>query len=1212
MVSVAALGFASSASAAKSRAYTGLSIGPDGAGGAQTFQDLQGVAVDQADGSIYVLDLAGEGSIYKFDSFGAPADFSALGTNHIDGFGGSAGEAETEIAVAPVGSPGGTEGFIYLANNTSSITVFEPTGTEVGEIEIGEETCGVATDPDGHVFVGSYPSTIREYTPSSGLITAADQTGESTGVVSEICNVAADGLGNVYAASFNGETLMRLEGIAETEATAIQPAGASIAVDPATNLLYADGGDQVAVFGPAGEPEGEFGSGQLAESRGVAVDSGTDEVYVADRGTGTVKVFGPPLTFPRTEAATAIRSEAATLHGTVFPEGRQYTGCRFQYGLEGATGFEHEADCEPEAALIPADSAPHAVGLSLEGLQPAGDYKFRLIASNSAGTVEGQTLKFNTVGPPRINEVLARDADQESATLEATVDPRGDATSYRIEWGQTGSYGHVATSGTVQAGEAAKTVSAQIDGLDPATVYHYRVVATSTEGGVTASPDELVQTLNGCGFTDERCLELVSRADKGLFAAPGKIFPGTQIRFQAAAAGSALAYTVAFGYPEAGAGNGALYIGRRGASGWSSEQVAPPVGNDSQMKVLTSDLGCGVVASVPPLVAGAPATVGEAGGANLYRRDDATGTYQLITNLPPVGPPSAEEVASNGGAFANYQIIGMSADCQRVVFRTGFRYPGIPSVGSSHFQLYEWDDGTLHNVALIPGPGGQGEPVPAESLPGALDENPEIPTVPLGSKPPTNYWRAVSADGSHSVFTAVSKFGADAGHRTIFLRRADDSDVLSGAVPATDISQSETSTPNNGNSRYWTASADGRRIFFTARYGLAANASSSGATSCADVPFSGLARGSGAGCDLYEYDVAAPAGDRLTDLSADQTDPAGAGVAGVLDTSEDGSYVYFAGRGRLGDAGRTEAENLEAGTYNLYVAHGGVTRLVSFIGEAETIVSGRTARALVRNTRAWTSRSTADGTEFVFESALGVPGGVPMVYLYSAEAGTTVCISCRRDGHLPFAEHPLVPLTDASSTNSAEPIDQPTVFTSNGRLYFYSFDPLAPGAVEGARNLYQWEVGQVSLIATEPAGVPRSHDGSVTASFFGGASGDGGDVYFATTQGLIGDDGDGRWDVYDARVGGGFPEPAPPIPPCDATAEGACNPSQANPPGSAASPTSTFNGPSNPPTKKKPKQPKKKKPHRKRNKKKHKRHQRKHPAKVRGGDHGNGNRRTGK
>jgi hypothetical protein len=1220
-VSVAGLAFASPASAATSRAYTGIAIGPDGIGGSETFQNVQSVAVDQSDGSIYALelprDISESGGIYKFDATGAPSDFSALGSNHIDGISGFSERAEAEIAVAPAGSPGGTEGFIYLADNTTSITVFEPTGAKLGELESGEETCGVATDPAGHVFVGSYPSTIREFTPSGGLLTAADKTGESTGVVSEICNVAADGLGNIYAASYDGKTLVRLEGIGDSEPAPIEPAGAPIAVDPASNSLYADRGDSIAVYGRSGEPEGEFGSGRLSESLGVAVDSSTDEAYVSDRGTGTVKFFGPPMTFPRTEPATGVRIDATTLHGTVFPEGRQYTACRFEYGLEGNVGFEHVSDCEPEAAQILADSEPHLVSLSLTGLQPNSDYKFRVVATNSAGTAEGQTLKFNTVGPPRITEVLARDADQDSATLEATVDPRGVATSYRIEWGPTASYGNVAATGTLGAVAGPTAVSTQIVGLSSASTYHYRVIATSDEGGETRSTDQQVETLNACGFTDGRCLELVSRLDKGTVASPGKLFfPGSQIEFQAAPGGSALAYTTVFGYPEATVGDAAVYLGRRGSNGWNSEQLSPPTlaspgagAINGRFNVLSPDLGCGVVESYAPLAPGAPASIVEAGGTNLFRRDGAGGSYSVITSLPPSNPPVSWQAAAQAGA--TYEVIGMSPDCGRIVFRGPYRYPGIPSVDDSSSQLYEWDRGTLRNVAVIPGPGGLDEPVPTEAIPGAMDENPE--SGKLGGKSLTDYWHAISANGTRSIFTAVSRFGGDLGRRALFLRDVIAPGVQVGNVPATDVSQSETATANDGNSRYWTSSSDGNRIFFTARYGLAANGSSSGATGCVNAPYGGLDQSSGEGCDLYEYDVDAPVGEHLTDLSADTVDPAGAGVAGVLDTSEDGSHVYFVARGRLGGAGRTEADNLGAGTFNVYLASAGTTRFVGLLGEGETVIASNAARALVNvaiSGGEWTSRSSPDGETLAFESSLGVPGEVSEVYLYSASAGSVVCASCRHDGLPPSAEHRLPAMIGAAAGNPEEELYRPVVLTANGRVYFYSYDPLAPGAVEGDRNLYQWEHGQVSLIAVEPATLPRAFTGDPSGNFFGGASTAGGDVYFATPESLIGTDRDGRWDVYDAREGGGFPEPPPAAPPCDAVVEGACNPGSSPEPNSTAPATTGFTGPSNPSAKKKNEHAKKKH-HKRKHHKKPARRGHKHTVKAGNPGRAGGDRRAG-
>jgi hypothetical protein len=1300
VTSFAALIFVASASARQTRLYTGTSFGPNGTG-AGSFEEIRSIAVDQSD-DVYVYDALAE-KVYKFDAGGAPVEFSALGSNAIEEIGGAfEGGAVEQIAVAPTGSPSGTAGDIYVANNTI-VKVYSQAGTELGTLGEGE-TCGVAVNPAGHLFIGSFSETIREYVPTANPPTDADLTAFGTASIG-LCNVAADGGGKVYATNFRGSETAGLEGIADPAPTLIEPGGATLTTDPLSNDLYLDQGDHVSVYDSAGAPSYDFGSGSLTESFGIAVSPSSDRAYVGDVDTGTVKVFGPVVIVPTafvapatnvtgtkatlngsvdpervaveecffewgettgygnvapcegaippdgeshavhadvsgltsdgatyhfrlvaknengtersldetlvtaptvvTEGATALGNGRATLNGTLRPEGRKYTDCNFEYGLTSAVGFEDEAACEPDASNLPEDFSPHAVSLPLAGLLPNTEYQFRLTAATaSGGAVQGKTLRFRTAGRPLITELIARDADRNAATLEATIDPRSFGTSYRIEWGPTASYGNVAATGAIAAGEGPTRVSARIADLSPATTYHYRVVADSTEGGETATPDQLVETLNSCGFTDQRCIELVSPAEKGPLASPGKkVIVGAQIQFQAAAGGSAIAYTVESGYPDTTAAVvSALYMSSRGVSGWSSQQLqpptlGPPVG--SVFKALSPDLGCGVVSSGASRTPDAPAAIVEAGGENLYRRDDATGSYQLITYLPPVGPPTRQELEFNP---TPYRVVGMSPDCRRVIFRTLFRYPGSPTVGSARYQLYEWDGTILRNVAVIPGPGGLAEPVPAESLPGALEISPESSSP--GQSQPTDYWRATSVDGTRSFFTSVSRFGGDSGQRAIFLRDVGNPAVAAGTAPATDVSQSETGTANDGNSRFWLASADGDRVFFTARYGLAGNGSSSGAASCSNTPFGGAHPGDGQGCDLYEYDAAAPAGTRLTDLSPDVEDPKGAGVIGVLDASEDGSYVYFAARGRLAGAGsRTEAENLEAGTYNIFLAHAGEVRFVGLLGESEAL--GGRALVDTSETNRWTSRSTRDGTEFAYESSLDVPGGGnPMVYLYSTGSDTKVCVSCRHDGQPPYSAAKLTPLIDAEETDSFNRNFEPTILTENGRLYFYSFDPLAPGAVEGDRNLYQWEHGQVSLIATEPPGVPRNQE-TPGESFFGGASADGGDVYFATPKGLVGTDRDERWDVYDARVDGVFPEPPPAPTPCDAGSEGACNGAGANPPAVTAPATPNFNGPGNPPATKH-----KKKRHHKKN---HKRHQKKkHHKKAGNSRRDHDNRRAGK
>lgn len=68
-------------------------------------------------------------------------------------------------------------------------------------------------------------------------------------------------------------------------------------------------------------------------------------------------------------------------------------------------------------------------------------------------------------------------------------------------------------------------------------------------------------------------------------------------------------------------------------------------------------------------------------------------------------------------------------------------------------------------------------------------------------------------------------------------------------------------------------------------------------------------------------------------------------------------------------------------------------------------------------------------------------------------------------------------------------------------------------------NIYLWHNGTVSLIAD---GTNPEHPDEPPA-----ISASGSDVFFATTNKLVGQDTDNLQDIYDARISGGFPAPTP-------------------------------------------------------------------------------------
>ena len=117
-------------------------------------------------------------------------------------------------------------------------------------------------------------------------------------------------------------------------------------------------------------------------------------------------------------------------------------------------------------------------------------------------------------------------------------------------------------------------------------------------------------------------------------------------------------------------------------------------------------------------------------------------------------------------------------------------------------------------------------------------------------------------------------------------------------------------------------------------------------------------------------------------------------------------------------------------------------------------------------------------------------------------------------------------------------LDQPPVnLTADGsRAFFTSRDALAPGAVEGQTNVYEWNRGVTRLVYSGRSDFDAS-SGPATELFGVSASGD--DVFIRTTASLDPRDDDGAYDLYDFRVDGGLPRPAEPPESC-APLAGAC------------------------------------------------------------------------
>ena len=171
-----------------------------------------------------------------------------------------------------------------------------------------------------------------------------------------------------------------------------------------------------------GTPSGGFG-----EVEGVGVGGGGD-VFVA--AGGVVDVFGPDVTIPDVsvvEPPSGLTRESAVLRGVVDADGAGEASCEFEYGTSSAYGSR--VPCVPERI---SGSGPVGVEAGVDGLAADTTYFYRVVAANGNGVNLGQGVEdegeFTTMGPG-IREESVGDVASGSVTLQAAIDPHNGVSS---------------------------------------------------------------------------------------------------------------------------------------------------------------------------------------------------------------------------------------------------------------------------------------------------------------------------------------------------------------------------------------------------------------------------------------------------------------------------------------------------------------------------------------------------------------------------------------------------------------------------------------------------------------------------------------------------------------------------------------------------------------------------------------------------------------
>lgn len=83
---------------------------------------------------------------------------------------------------------------------------------------------------------------------------------------------------------------------------------------------------------------------------------------------------------------------------------------------------------------------------------------------------------------PSVSTGGTKSVTASSATLNGSVNPNGEATTYHFDYGTTTAYGSRTPDTALAAGKKGVAVSAGVTGLSPGTTYHYRLVAANASG----------------------------------------------------------------------------------------------------------------------------------------------------------------------------------------------------------------------------------------------------------------------------------------------------------------------------------------------------------------------------------------------------------------------------------------------------------------------------------------------------------------------------------------------------------------------------------------------------------------------------------------------------------------------------------------------------------------------------------------------------------
>jgi hypothetical protein len=1100
------------------------SFGPDGTP-SSSFEQVGSIAVDQADGSVYVLDSSA-GELHRFGPKGAPLAFAGT-------------------------SP-------YIEGNR--IKGLDPFDLVEDHISAASQ---VAVDPSTHDFFVTEHQTVRAFLPDGEPreFTAGPDAGTSelTGF-SEVYGVAVDSSGAIYVSDHSG-TVSVFSSTGEPLTSFSVTSPSTVAVDAAGVVYVLTQGGQIKTFDPSTFPvnattdytEGASIEGKASSNfiNGFNIDPIDSTIYLIEN------VLGPD----GFHAWIRITDRSGSTEETIGEPGTPREDESLGGQSEGVAVFGDALEVEPEEKVK----------------FYSGDTERNADKGIEVSTVAVFGTKI-VVGPPSFSALRASKITADSALLRAFVRPNTKPTTYRFEYGTEDCSVSVCASvplGGAAVGDGSEPVpvSQPITGLEPATSYHYRIVASNELGESEEGGAFTTQPLGGGSeLSDGRVWEMVSSPSKH-----GGVLVGSyRGLMQAAESGDGLFYLSRGATELDPEGNRSLEVSsilsRRGPSGWSSKDITPPnsrtvplvEGSRGEFLLLKPDLSAAVVEPHD--------------GAHLSPLASERTPYLRTSEEPPVFTPlvTGREGVANvppgtvfGGnplfGVGSVRVVGANAQLSDVVLVSEVPLAaGAPASGQS---MYHWRAGGLEPLSVLPASEGGGIVAAAQ-----LGSD-------LGSRQ-----HAISEDGER-IFWQPGNYGGGSA-TALYLRDTAADETVRLDVPRPDASGSGKAIPE-----FMGANRDGAVVLFKDTQQLTADASPAG---------SDLYR-----CEIAEDSVAGGCS-QLTNITA-QTQSEGESaevvklVAGV---SDDANTAYFVARGVLDAAANGYGDVAAPGAPNLYGwREGEGVRFIATLSENDSQNWGGKSDGFIY-LRSTTISPSGRYLAFMSRLSLTEQGNrdaetgeeAEEAFLYDAEADGLRCLSCDPSGAAPTSEvsegdgQSVDPRNQWQGRRVAAILPEPSLLRAgegsmyqsralldNGRAFFHALGGLVPGDSNHQWDVYQYEPLGVGDCSASSGGrtTVRSGEGCVSLvssgtadgeSVFLDASASGNDVFFFSPAKLSVLDRDSELDVYDARVGGtaavlppvtecaGDACQAPPTPPIDAT------------PGSAS-----FHGPGNVQSKRCPK-----------------------------------------